>query len=169
MAVAPGKAIMVHRHVDGSARGYAALNQPEESARPTDFTDVEAGLARVASVCRALTAFIRESETLPVLRPIYALPVGLRWDRVPGVTLLGDAAHLMSPFAGEGANLAMVDGAALARAIVEHPGDVDVALDAYDQALFPRSAEVAAVSARNLARFFGRDAPWSIVLLFDHA
>jgi 2-polyprenyl-6-methoxyphenol hydroxylase-like FAD-dependent oxidoreductase len=173
MAVAPGKAIIMHRHADGSARGYAALNQPEEWARSIDFTDVKAGLALIASALAgwspALTAFILESQALPVLRPIYALPVGLRWHRVPGVTLVGDAAHLMSPFAGEGANLAMVDGAALGRAIIKHPGDVDAGLDDYERALFPRSAEIAAASARNLDRFFGADAPWSVVRLFQRA
>ena len=170
MAVAPGRGIMVHRYPDRTARGYAALNKPEEWIRSIDFGDARSGLAHLAEQFEGfaphLTAFITNSDTAPVLRPIYALPVGYRWDRMSGFTLLGDAAHLMSPFAGEGANLALYDAAELAKAIVAHPSDVEAALAAYEAGLFPRTSEVAEASAENLARFFGEASPGSVVDLF---
>lgn len=170
MAVAPGKGIMVHRNPDGTARGYAALKKPEDWIGTIDFADVAAVLGRIANEfdgwSKTLTAFIRDSCIDPVPRPIFALPIAMSWGRVPGVTLVGDAAHLMSPFAGEGANLAMDDGARLAEAVVRCPRDVEAALAMYERDLFPRAQAVAKASADNLEIFFGEDAPRSVVSLF---
>lgn len=73
--------------------------------------------------------------------------MGLTWLHHPGVTLLGDAAHLMSPFGGQGANLAMLDAADLARAVLDAlaAGDPASATTRYEEVMWPRAAHGSAV------------------------
>jgi len=148
---------------------YVALNKPADWIAAIDFSDPAAALARVAAEfdgwAPALTALITDGETAPVPRPLHALPVDHRWERVRGVTLLGDAAHLMAP-SGEGANLALVDGAELGQALAEHGADVEAALRAYETSLFARSAKAAADSVDLMALMLGAGTPGSLVAMF---
>ena len=165
-AMTPGKGIAAHREPDGVLHTYVQLNKPKDWIDSIDFSASAKALARVAEEfdgwAVGLKALITDGETDPVPRPIHALPVGHRWSRVPGVTLLGDAAHLMAP-SGEGANLAMFDGAELAKALIANPGNVEAALLAYEKELFPRSAFEAREAECILDICLGSDAPQSLV------
>jgi 2-polyprenyl-6-methoxyphenol hydroxylase-like FAD-dependent oxidoreductase len=130
-ALVPGKGIMAHREPNGVLHTYAAFKKPKDWIADINFSDPAAAVACIAKEfdgwASELTALINQGESAPVLRPIYSLPNEHRWDRVPGVTLIGDAAHLTAP-SGEGANLAMYDGAELAKAIAANWGDLEAAL-----------------------------------------
>jgi 2-polyprenyl-6-methoxyphenol hydroxylase-like FAD-dependent oxidoreductase len=80
---------------------------------------------------------------------------------------VGDAAHVMSPYAGEGANLAMLDALELALAIAEHGDDVETALTQYEAAMFPRGEEAAEASAHGLDMCFAEDSPKAMVAFFS--
>ncbi|MFD9426395.1 MULTISPECIES: NAD(P)/FAD-dependent oxidoreductase [unclassified Streptomyces] len=151
VAPEPGREIHAHRESGDTLHTYVMLTESQDWFAAIDFTDPAAAAARVAAEfdgwAPELTELITDGDTAPVLRPHYALPIEHRWDRVPGVTLIGDAAHLAAPN-GEGANLAMLDGAELGRALAAHPEDIEAALTEYEQAMFPRSAAVAAEAAK---------------------
>lgn len=66
---------------------------------------------------RLLDAVRHADENNIVARSLYMLPVGFTWPHQQGITILGDAAHLMTPFAGEGVNLAFEDAIHLCDAI----------------------------------------------------
>ncbi|MFF5438468.1 FAD-dependent oxidoreductase [Streptomyces achromogenes] len=169
-ALGPGRGFLAHREPDGSLHVYTAVVAPEDWLDGIDFTDTEAAKAAVLKEFdgwdERLRALAGDADGALVPRRIHALPAGHRWDRVPGVTLLGDAAHLMSPFAGEGANLALLDGAELGLALAAHPGDTETALAAYEARMFPRAEASAAESARSQELLFAADAPRGLVEMF---
>jgi 2-polyprenyl-6-methoxyphenol hydroxylase-like FAD-dependent oxidoreductase len=168
-AVAPGKGILAHRETGGALHTYVALTKPREWVAGIDFANAKAAKARIVAEfdgwAPELRALITDSDTDLVARTIHALPTGHRWERVPGVTLVGDAAHLMSP-AGEGANHAMYDGAMLGNAIAAHGEDLDAALAEYEESMFARSAIAAAESAKTLALLFDDNAPHGLIDFF---
>ncbi|MFD5745970.1 FAD-dependent oxidoreductase [Streptomyces sp. NPDC127033] len=171
-ALAPGRGLLAHREGGGTLHTYAQLKKPQDWFTDLDTTDAAALTARVAREfdgwAPALTALITDSDTPPALRPVFTLPAGHRWDRVPGVTLLGDAAHLRAPN-GEGANLAMQDGAELGRAVASHPGDTETALASYEQAMFARAAAVEADDDDFYTIMIDDRAPHSLLALMTGA
>jgi 2-polyprenyl-6-methoxyphenol hydroxylase-like FAD-dependent oxidoreductase len=169
-ALAPGKGIQAHREKAGTLHTYVALSMPEAWFADMNLTDAEAAKTRIAQQfpgwAPALTALITASDTPPVFRPLYALPVGQCWERVAGVTLVGDAAHLSAPN-GEGANLAMLDGAELGLAVTRYPDDLEAALAEYELAMFTRSTDAAIDGDQLYELLFGDDAPYSLVKAFS--
>ena len=170
-ALAPGKGFLAYREAGGTLHTYVQLEVSQDWLADADVADGAAVSARIVAEfdgwAPELTALITDSDTAPVIRPLYALPAGHRWPRVPGVTLIGDAAHLAPPN-GEGANTAMQDGAELGRAIAAHPDDVEVALAEYEQAMFPRvAAEAGGEDIYDL--MLGDDAPHSWIAMMNDA
>ncbi|BCJ57000.1 FAD-dependent oxidoreductase [Micromonospora endophytica] len=112
-----------------------------------------------------LTALIEAADGGPRPHRIEAMPAGTRWAHQPGITLIGDAAHLMPPV-GEGANQAMLDAAELAGALAANPAEPDSAIRAYEAAMFHRAEQVAEMSARVQAMMLSPTAADDIVRFF---
>jgi 2-polyprenyl-6-methoxyphenol hydroxylase-like FAD-dependent oxidoreductase len=80
-------------------------------------------------------------------RPLYCMPLDQTWDTQPNLTMLGDAAHLMPPFAGEGVNMAMLDAVELSEALLNDDfADVHTAIATYENQMRARSSEIAGIT-----------------------
>ncbi|MET7464062.1 NAD(P)/FAD-dependent oxidoreductase [Nonomuraea sp. NPDC005501] len=145
--------LIAQRNSNAHVRVYIAFRGPLDWNAGLAPDDTDAVRARLLEMYQgwdeSLLAMLRLNEGPFVNRPIFVLPVPHIWQRVPGITLLGDAAHLMPP-AGVGANLAMLDGAELAQALVDHP-TVEDALAAYEAVMLARSADEGKRTAEMLA------------------
>lgn len=148
-AMGQGRILSTQRGGDGGYRLAGTFRTPEGWLSTIPLDDpvrARAALkAEYAGWAPELTGLLDLCTGEFTGRGIYVLPVGLTWAPVPGVTLLGDAAHLMPPV-GEGANLAMLDGAELALALAA--GDQADAVERYETAMFARAAETGAECAR---------------------
>jgi 2-polyprenyl-6-methoxyphenol hydroxylase-like FAD-dependent oxidoreductase len=154
-AVGNNKGIIAQRNDNAHIRIYAALRVPENwvAEQSFNFSRPEEArqklLTHFADWAPSLQALILHSDDRIIGRPLYALPIGHRWENRPGITLLGDAAHVMSPFSGEGANLALLDGADLAISLIESD-DWKIAVKEYEEKMFPRAAEAAIGAAQGI-------------------
>lgn len=161
----------------GVSRILAAQRQGDGSIRvgislPADDRDLDTYRSKRALLDMfegwdpRLTALIEAGDNPPAPRRIEAMPTGTRWTHRPGLTLIGDAAHLMPPV-GEGANQAMLDGAELAGWLAAGPADPDSAIRSYEEAMFARIHPIAEMSARVQAMMLSPTAAQDIVRFFS--
>lgn len=92
-----------------------------------------------------------ESAELPFIpRPIYCMPLDQYWKPSGNVTIIGDAAHVMPPFAGEGANMAMKDALDLSKSLTsESCSTMQEAIAGYESEMRKRASSAAEESVKN--------------------
>lgn len=77
--------------------------------------------------------------TLFIPRPQYCMPLNQKWEAQSNITLIGDAAHWMPPFAGEGVNMAMLDALQLSESLTNPAfANTQSAIAHYERKMFKR-------------------------------
>lgn len=172
-----GKNITAQQKGDGSLIIYATSARDEDWMKTCGYdvhnpAEVKQALAREysdwAEPLRKFTQAANDKDITP--RSLYMLPIGHRWNHRTGVTLIGDAAHLMTPHAGEGVNVAMKDALNLAKAIIRSAeeedtiGKMDQEVRLFEEEMFKRAKPVAQLSyANGEDMFFTPGAPHTTV------
>ena len=165
-----GAGLFAQRNGGGMIRVYAALRtRPEDTDRPDVALaglTIAALLERFAGWSPELLELITQADLIAAIRPIVAMAPGQYWAHRPGLTLLGDAAHVMPPM-GEGVNLAMLDAADLAGALVT-ADDWREVVRLCEESILLRAAAIARDCAEGFAEWFATENSRALLAHFDH-
>jgi 2-polyprenyl-6-methoxyphenol hydroxylase-like FAD-dependent oxidoreductase len=173
MAFGNGKNILGGQKGDDGLGFYASFKPDENWAVDSglDFSDrtqVLAWFKKAYYEWGSVWYEIFENATMPVIpRPIYCMPFDQTWEPRPDLTLLGDAAHVMPPFAGEGANTSMFDALELSECLTSGQFDtLQEAITAYEVSMRKRAAIAAKQSLENGERMHSEGALEKMLAVF---
>lgn len=100
-------------------------------------------------------------------RPIYCMPLNQAWEALRNATMLGDAAHVMPPSAGEGANMAMLDALELSECLTSSKHNTLLeAISSYEINMRERAAKAARQSLDNAERMHSEGALEKMLTFF---
>ncbi len=154
------QAILGQRNGDGRIMAYISFKTKYEKLDEYRNLSLDALkerlLAEYSDWDSELKNYIAYSYDDIKFRRIYKLPIGLTWTTQPNITIIGDAAHLMSPFAGEGVNMALYDAYLLAESFKNFNNLTEV-LKVYEQQMFETTKVHAKESQDNLEIFFSEN------------
>jgi 2-polyprenyl-6-methoxyphenol hydroxylase-like FAD-dependent oxidoreductase len=149
-ALGDGKTLIVSAKGDGSLAYYCGFKSDELWYRSSgiDFTDKAQVITWFKEEFKGWAPvwleIFENASTNFTPRPQYCMPLDQHWDALPNLTMLGDAAHLMPPYAGEGVNMAMLDALELSICLTSDVfPDGQTAIAHYEKEMRARASETA--------------------------
>lgn len=153
-----GKTIFSGAKGDGTLTSLIGLKTPENwlSRLGFDITSKEAAAAwfqqEFAGWSPEWQELFRSNELSIIPRPMYHYPLDQQWTAQSNLTMIGDAAHRMPPYAGEGANQALADALELYEALcVEKFATLQQAIASFEKKMCTRTSEITAVTLEQSA------------------
>ncbi|CZR68910.1 related to tetracycline resistance protein from transposon Tn4351/Tn4400 [Phialocephala subalpina] len=146
-----GSAIIGQQMFDGSVD--VSIGFTQEELKEVEITTTEEILKRLEGWDERLLGIIKKAESKVIGKSLYVLPVGYTWKHRAGITIIGDAAHLITPFGGEGVNIAFEDSVRVSDAIIkavkgEGKDDLDKNVRAFEVDMWKRAKGAAIMSTK---------------------
>jgi 2-polyprenyl-6-methoxyphenol hydroxylase-like FAD-dependent oxidoreductase len=156
MALEAGHSISIIAKGDGTLIYWLGVKAPEDwlATSGIDFTNEEAVATWFAQEFSNWSPqwqqlFTPETLTL-VPRAMYYYPTDQHWPTLPNLTMIGDAAHRLPPYTGEGANQALADALELSEALSDEQFvTLEQAIGSFEQKMASRLAAITAETLRN--------------------
>jgi len=173
-AFGEGKSLILSAKGDGSLSFYTGSRVEESWLRDCgiDFSDksqvFEWFKKEFGSWDQVWQELFQGEEVSFVPRPQYYFPLDQRWETQPNLTMIGDAAHVMPPYAGEGVNMAMQDAMELSECLnnVEFP-TIQAAIAQYEKQMLSRAATVTQMTLDSTEMLHSDDAARRLIQLFN--
>jgi len=174
MAFGDTKNILLGQKGGGDLGFYASFKTDENWATTngldyTDKTQVLNWFKKQYPEWSSIWYELFENVSAPFIpRPIYCMPLDQNWEALPNLTMIGDAAHVMPPFAGEGANMAMLDALELSECLTsDQYKTVQEAISSYENKMRERASKAAQESIENGEKMHSKDALKTMLEFFS--
>lgn len=159
---------------DGTLTFYTGCNTDENWVKDSgiDFTQkqqVADWFKKEYSSWDEIWQELFETDEISIIpRPQYHYPLDQKWETHANLTLLGDAAHRMPPYAGEGVNMAMQDAYELAEYLTSDEfEDVKTAISSYENKMLERASEVTRLTLKNTVLMHSENAIENLMKIFN--
>ncbi|MGC4038294.1 MAG: NAD(P)/FAD-dependent oxidoreductase [Chitinophagaceae bacterium] len=169
-----GQVLIVSSKGEGDLTFYASFRADEKWATSNhiDYSDKSQVAAwfkkNFSKWSNSWDEFFENSIVPFTPRPIYCMPLDQRWETKSNLTMLGDAAHLMPPFAGEGVNMAMLDALELSESLTsEKFTTIEDSISSYEIQMCKRAAEAAKGSLANTEWMHSENALATMLEMFN--
>ena len=174
-AMGDSKTLIVSAKGDGSLQFYTGFRAGENWVRNSgvDFTNNKQVIAwfqkEYAAWSNAWLELFENAEPAFIPRPLYCMPPDQYWNAQPDITILGDAAHLMPPYAGEGVNMAMQDALELSNCLTDRAFDNRrSAIAFYEDKMRARASKTAKETLEQTESLHSADAVKNMLGMFSY-
>jgi 2-polyprenyl-6-methoxyphenol hydroxylase-like FAD-dependent oxidoreductase len=167
------KSLIISSKGDGSLAFYTGCKTDENWAKNSgiDFNNKSEVVAwfktEFAEWNTIWTELFENAEVNFSVRPQYCMPLDQSWKALPNLTMIGDAAHLMPPYAGEGVNMAMQDALELSTCLTSSEFvDTRSVIAAFEKQMCERASQAAQMTLDSTEMMHSGDPIKNLIQLF---